>query len=122
MPNNNIIDEVTNLCNNEVSAAACIASAIAKEGGAWNRMTDSEKVQYCKMAANIEQIILQADEPRFSLYDYLDSIMHHRDIPWLTTAIEINIAADGTDDQVNQITDRIIKMAEETRKIYSNEF
>ena len=98
---------------------ACIAGAILIENDLQKNMCDAEISLFMELALNISQLIFNNDEPRFTLYDYLDACVNTAYQDWMEIAAEINCAM--TADQTSQEAafDHLIRMAIAKRETYS---
>lgn len=115
------LDQVTKLHENKTSYTTAIAYAVIEDNGLWNDMSDEEKALFCNMADNITYIMHHSDEPRFTLYDYLDAIVNHAKLTWVGIARKLREILNGkSDDDIQDAMNRLAYMAGEKRRVYGS--
>jgi len=76
------------------------------------------------MAVDVNTLTTGLDEPRFSLFDYLDAIIHTADLPdWRSFTGTVAATLNGSDSAATaSLTDKLVDMAEQKRCTYEGDF
>lgn len=115
----NTAEEIFEIC--EGSSTAAVAAACAMDNQVIPNQTHTEFSILCWLAESITKLMAQGDEPRFTLYDYLDAIINNRYTKWTELADEINkLVETNTDESLDAAYEKIIAIAAEKREVYSS--
>ena len=107
----------------QISTTALMAIACAKDNGwAWNMLPLAERKLWGNFADNIVEIMRNSDEPRFTLYDYLDAAINHGDTEWPDIANKvIELVQKSNSDAFDEALDLITELAQKSRDIYEKD-
>lgn len=95
-----------------------IAVAVLKDNNSMDMSTDTMK-KWLNFAKNITSLMLTQDEPRFTLYDYLDACLNSSRTQWHTYANIAQTAINHNDSmEKDSAFDIIMRTAEYKREVY----
>ena len=80
--------------------------------------------KFVNMTVGINTLTAGLDEPRFSLFDYLDAVIHTADLPdWHSFADTVTTTLNGSDSTATaSLASRLVSMAEQKRRTYEGDF
>lgn len=104
------------LSNDNITASCITALACMKSEGL--DMEEKDAVAFCELARRISDIMQGYDEPRFTLYDYLDACVNDPSCTWKKYLEDVRKAL-GSCEETDIIFDRIVETAKFKRRTYS---
>lgn len=104
----------------QISDYPALVAAAVISGQAMDELPEETKSKFAGLAADIQDLAADEDEPRFCLYDYLDACVNG-DADWEVIASQLGTAWEARDNQaLHELFDRLVKMAADKRETYSN--
>lgn len=104
---------------NLIDTTTLMAIACAKDNAfTWNRMPLEKRMLWLQYAETVVNVICTTDEPRFTLYDYLDASVNANGIPWEDTAKQVIGLVNR--DEHEKAGEIIMKLADNARRAYKD--
>ena len=111
------------MAGKDVNSAACVAVAAAMDNDMWENATHEQRTDWIGLSCNIEILMRGDDEPRFTVYDYLDAVINGDMGDWQAFAAKVQTAIDENNDGLmKSYMDDLTAMAVKKRRTYSAEF
>lgn len=101
-----------------------IAAAILLSEDMLLNMSVADIHKFVTMAVDVNALTTGLGEPRFSLFDYLDAIIHTANLPdWRSFADTVATTLNGSDSTATaSLADGLVDMAEQKRCAYEGDF
>ena len=100
-------------CFPYTASAVFIAMAVVLDNRMETNMSEQDWHRFQELAFRISNEMVKYDEPRFSLYDYMDATVNHKKADWKELHLSFLLRPKAT-------FDRIVQMAEDERRNYES--
>lgn len=115
-----VLQQVQNIQKLQATSTACITAAVLMDNNMLTDMSQSELTSFCRLAEHVEALMFENDEPRFTLYDYLDAVVNNNlGDTWGKTAKYIDTRMVKSDAGNHEDAfKRLVYLAEAKRETY----